>query len=1210
MLQESELLASGPYSATLSSSSMGANTSRSLGFGRLALVLGTASAVVSCGGGSGGGSSTIGIPAPPAFVLSATPDSATIYPNTTFTITVASQNAVAPAIVSIGSLPSGITTTTAFPVTISGQGTQLHFAADKNLATGNYKLTLSGQSGSATTATTISLTASAGSPPGFSLIVPGFTELAVPIGGTNQIKVASVANSPSTVAYDIALSLAPLPPGTNATISPPTIVPGQEVTVAISATGTAPISQNTAVTLTGTPSAAVPAAGARFLVEITSGAGSVPNNRTDYISTAGSPYQAVFDRAHNIIFSSNPAWNRVDVISNASHQVIAKIPIAAIPRGIDISIDGSRVWVATESQQMFAIDPNTFTATKYLLPKFNSFAGPESWEGSQVYCLADGTIGLFFAEATGNTLDHFAIWDPASNSLTGISAPTGGQFPASWSYVLRSGDGKRVYSFAADSGGESFYYDVPNKRTSAPVALTGYAISAAVNYDASRLAVYYANCSENCLEMYDSELNVIGPLPGGGFGGPLWSGGMVFTVDDSTLYEVSNPLGIPVIFNIDPNSLEIRGTAPALGMIPVMTGLSSGFFLGVPFAVDNSGMILELEDYGLSFDDATFFQTFSLIQPASPIFMQHMSPYFGPLTGGTESGGFGNAFSLTPDVWYGSSRGTAALVTGNLSITSPPASVQGPVNIKMLFPDGIQVFDPLFFSYGPLLQYSLVTGAPPQGNVAGRVAGYGLPYSAADTTVTVGGRTTSITTQPSQYPPFTGEPFPSTFLDFTIPPGSPGWKDIAIQTADGASTLPHSVYYAQSVNDYASVDNFTAVLHDESRHQLYLSAGDHIDVFSLVSDQFLSPLTPPAQGGSKQFTGLSLTPDGSRLLAADRTDGTLAVISLDHSTSDFFVSLGAPDTSDTRCLRGPLYVAADRNNQAYVAYGGVPGIGCGPGGDLYQVDLGTRTAHLLQVAVPCAIYPGTFSGANVANSKDGSVVAFGGDLDGFGKFCVYDAVAQSYATASFYQPYGAEVSADGNVIATQFVFTDSSARVVGRAVHPQILYNNNYDEVGFDSFAANLLAKPKLNDSGSLYYWAAPHGFEIVDVLHGLLQLRFSLNENVSDTVAPIAIDSGGSHVYLVTDRGLAIVDLGGAPLAIGHLSAANVVVGSQINVRGSGFTSGITAFVGTQPSAVSVIDENTLNVTIPSVAPGIQSFSLKNPDGAVYTLENALIVN
>ncbi|HET9741474.1 MAG TPA: IPT/TIG domain-containing protein [Terriglobales bacterium] len=1039
--------------------------------------------------------------------------------------------------------------------------------------------------------------------------MPAFSEVVVPIGGSGQIQVGSSLSGEGPVDYDIALTVGSLPPGTTASVTPATITPGQSATVTLSAAADAPISQNTAVTITGVPSAPVVAAAGIFLADVSPKPGSLPDNRSDYISTSGSPYSATYDRARNLIYVSNPSWNRVDVISNASHELVKSIPIPTKPRGIDMAVDGSRVWVATESQDIFSIDTQTLAATRYSLPKLDNLGVSESWEGDTVFCLADGTLGLYFTEATGNQLDHFAIWNPQTNSLTGISPPSGGSFPAGWSYVMRSGDGKKVYSIGSDSGGESFYYDVLAKTVSSPVQLNGYALSAAVNYDGSRVAVYYTNCLVGCFEMYNGQLNLIGSLPGGGFGGPLWSGGLIFSPDDSTLYEVSEPLHIPVIFNIDPNSLNVRSTEPALGIIPVMSELSYGFFLGVPFAVDSSGMILEMQDHGLAFDDATFVQTFSVLQPASPTSLQHMSPYFGPLAGGTTSSGFGNALSLTPDIWYGSNRGTATLQNGELAITSPPGNAQGPVNLKMLFPDGTQIFDPLFFSYGPSLEYSLLNGAPPQGNVPGQVAGFGLPYDAADATLTVASAAATITTHTSQYPPFTGEPFPSTFLNFTIPPGSPGWADVSIHTADGASTLTRAIYYGQSVIDYSSSDTFTAVLYDDKRQQLYLSAGDHVDVFSLQTNGFAPPLVPPAQGVNKEFNGLALTPDGSDLLAADTTDGSLAVVPLDNPVSSYFIFLAAPDTSDSRCLRGPLYVAADKNNQAYVAYGGVPSVGCGPGGDLYSINLGTGSAHVLQVPTPCAIYAGTFSGANVASSTDGGVVALGADADGFGRFCVYNAVAQTYATAGFYEPYGAEVSGDGNVVAAQFVFTDSTARVVGRTAHPQIFYGTNAQDTGFSSGSANLLRKPKLNDSGSLYFWASRHYFEIVDVLHGTLRMRFSLPETVLDTVAPIAIDSGGRHVYLLTDKGFTIVDLGSAPLAIGHLSSFNASSGAQITIRGSGFNPGTSAMLGGQTATVTWVDENTLTVTVPAVSSGIYDLILRNPDGSSYLLENAITV-
>jgi hypothetical protein len=72
--------------------------------------------------------------------------------------------------------------------------------------------------------------------------------------------------------------------------------------------------------------------------------------------------------------------------------------------------------------------------------------------------------------------------------------------------------------------------------------------------------------------------------------------------------------------------------------------------------------------------------------------------------------------------------------------------------------------------------------------------------------------------------------------------------------------LPKAILYAKSVNDYSSGDTFVAQVFDAKRKQIYLSAGDHVDVFSIASNQFMAPLHPAANGLQKQFAGLALTP--------------------------------------------------------------------------------------------------------------------------------------------------------------------------------------------------------------------------------------------------------------------------------------------------------------------------------------------------------------
>lgn len=1135
--------------------------------------------LASCGGGVNSQSP----PPPPFLSLAASPNSLTIYPNTSFvvTVTASTDQQVTPSLTA-AELPAGITTTTTFPVPIPFGGVAISLQTDGTLTGSNYTLTFSGQAGAATASKSVSATLQP-TAPAFYFLHGLFHEVGVPFGGSGQMQFPTGVNDQGD--YEVELSLSGLPPGTTATINPPTILVGKPANVTITASGTAPQSQNLTVTLTGTPLAPADPASIAFLVDVTPPPGSLPNNRTDYVSTEDTPYAAVYDPKHALIFASNSSWNRVDVISTASHTIVTRIPIRE-PRGIDITQDNSTVWVASGSRQVFAINTSSFVTTRFLLPQ-----GPVAyWEGSQLFALSDGTLMIFLTHGTLSPIDAFAIWNPVSNA---IKFPTAA-IDISPDGFFRSGNGKRVYFFSSTSGGDAFYYDVPSKAFSNLAKLGGYALGAAVNVDATRIVV----CDVSGPNMYDGNFSLIGQLPACGFGSPpyFFQGGPIFSPDNRYLY-IETLAHVPQIIKVDALTLNVVSTAPAMPMIPVMVELSPPYFVPIPFAVDNTGMVFGLEFWGIAFDDGAFAQTYSGNEPGTPSFMQHMTPYFGPLNGGTVSGGFGNAFSINPDVWYGTNRGTAdnQNPAHDLTITSPPTSTPGPVSIKILFPDGIEVFDPLFFSYGPYLQYALVSGAPPQGNVAAQVVGYGMAGDNVTGTLTVGGSVAPLVAPKNGELPLAGTPFSNKVLDYTVPAGLPGWADLNLTTPDGSATLPKSLFYARSVTDYPSSDTFTAVLYDDARQQVYLSAGDHIDVFSLSSNQFVAPLNPPAQGAKKQFAGLALTPDGSLLLAGDLLDGSLAVVNPDSPGSAYFIPI-APVTQGQNCSYGPFYVAPIINNQAFVVTGAFPSPTCGPGGTLYLANLANHTAGPPPPAANCGA-------AFISATRDGGKVALGGNVN-FSSFCIYDVASNTSITNDSNQDYGGEISADGQVAASEFVLTDSSANTVGRVAKPDIYYA----ELGTNTAQPNLLV-PQLNDAGSLYYMAFGNFFDIVDVQHGILRMRFSLSETVQNTAVPMAIDSGGRFVFLITDKGLTVVDLGEAPLSIGWFNLSTASPGTQVTVRGSGFGSTTRATVGGEESAVSVIDQNTLTLTVPAISPGQSTIVLTNGDGTTYSLASVLTV-
>jgi len=239
-------------------------------------------------------------------------------------------------------------------------------------------------------------------------------------------------------------------------------------------------------------------------------------------------------------------------------------------------------------------------------------------------------------------------------------------------------------------------------------------------------------------------------------------------------------------------------------------------------------------------------------------------------------------------------------------------------------------------------------------------------------------------------------------------------------------------------------------------------------------------------------------------------------------------------------------------------------------------------------------------GLSVDATADGNFVAIGLTP------CIYSVQSGSY-TSGFYIGGGSgrevAMSGDGNVVGFDQVMTDLSLTLLGDVAQPTALYASLLSGIG----PPNMLMRPRLNTTGSLYYFAYPNYLEIVDVAHALLRMRFSLTQTIQDTASPLAIDSGGQHVYLLTDKGLTVIDLGVAPLSIGHMIQSNASPGSRITLRGSGFDAGTTATVGGIAATISVTDQNTLTLTMPQVASGPQDIVLTRSDGETYTLENGI---
>jgi hypothetical protein len=203
--------------------------------------------------------------------------------------------------------------------------------------------------------------------------------------------------------------------------------------------------------------------------------------------------------------------------------------------------------------------------------------------------------------------------------------------------------------------------------------------------------------------------------------------------------------------------------------------------------------------------------------------------------------------------------------------------------------------------------------------------------------------------------------------------------------------------------------------------------------------------------------------------------------------------------------------------------------------------------------------------------------------------------------------YGVAISGDGNIASVSNAFIDASGNMLGGVGRPVVFFPSQATTFfPLNNYPANILERPRLNASGSLYYWAYPNDFEIFDVPTATLKMRFSLTETIQNVETPLAIDAGGRQVFLITDKGLTVVDLGAAPLSIGHLSSTSGAAATQIQVRGSGFATGLSVKVGGQSATANFVDENTF--TVPVLASGPHDLTVTNPNGISYTLASAII--
>lgn len=1132
--------------------------------------------LVGCGGSSSSSSQPPPPPPGPSFTIVVTPSSPSIAPGTSSTIqvSVTPDNGFTGSVsIKASGLPTGLTLS---PSSLSVQNTPqtATLTATSTLANGNYSFSLSGTSGTINSSTTVNVTA--GALANFVITRPLSSQVVTRFGGSVQLALGTTPQGLGSSNYLVNFSLAGLPTGVIATFSPVSAMVGSSTTLTLTAPSNPQWIQNQPFAVIGTPTAGVSQQSVTLDLVIAPLPGNIPNNRTGYLRTDDSPKSIAYDSAHGLIYASEYLLNRVDAVSTATRQIVRSIPVMS-PREVALTVDGSAVLVGSDAQQIVSISTSSLQVQN--LWKLPRLAGM-TYGTQALHPLSDGTVAINVTGVNGG-ISKFAIWNPNSNSVSTVTLPAG---LSDAGISSASANGAQIV--VADSAGPAHIaiYDAATKTFSTPLQFPGF-----IYYVAASPSGDYFIVSDDTygIGLYDSQLQGIALLsnPDG------YSTGSIFSPDGSRIYVVSRndvPQGVIGVF--DGNSGNFINTAPVLGTIPPGVTLAPSPFVETPFAVDDTGIVFGSADHGIAFDDANYSVNFVFGFNGPPILDMIPSPGSGRINESTSTT-FQSVidFNALPDVWFGDVRASEVTSGLGLSATAPTSPQSGPVSIKLIEPDGIEVFNPLVFSYGPGVMFLSGDEASPNGGATFDIIGVGLPTDPTQIQVTVGGQNANVVSATSptfdgRYFPFT-YPYPAVDVKVALPPGS-GDEDLTVTTSSGTATLAKAIHYVQSVTDYSSTDTFRAILLDRKRNQLYLSAGDHIDVFSLATMTFLSPFTPPALNGQKGFHGLALTPDGSELIVANFPDGSVALINLDAPSS-----ATAVQAIPTGALLnpGPENVVTTKNGTAFIEpMISNPNI-VGAGASLYELDLSTLQ---LSTATP----PGvglSVQGYPVAASGDGSKVLVGSPP------AIYDVASNVWSTNNTLVGYSAAIDLNGLVYGIGYGFVDASADFLGYLAWQDV----------FQAGLGYPLPLEKIPDGGSLIYNVNPGSIDIYDVNHGALLHRLSLAEQLQNVTDAMAIDAYGKTIYLITNRGLSIVQLNNAPLAIGSVVPAAGPSGTTVTLHGSGFQSATAVTVGGASATSTEVDPNTLQVVIPSSSSGPVQISVTNPSGESYSLDDAFTV-
>ncbi len=445
-------------------------------------------------------------------------------------------------------------------------------------------------------------------------------------------------------------------------------------------------------------------------------------SRTTTRRTDMDPTGVVYDPVHKLVFAAVDQTNSVQVYSSTDAHTVATIPIPAA-RGLDITPDGSRILVGSETRYLSWVDPNSLQVVGQVPLVSSLFNGGNSPMPLRPIILASGKV---LVDMGGAPLE----WDPATNVWTN---PTPQGFAPGDIVFRRSADHTKVVvapvqqnSLAIFDSATDSYGPVQNITASA----------AALNSNGSRLVAVVASPTipgGNQVTLYDNQFHVLATYQ---LTNNVVPTDAIFSRDDSLVYLLT---GGGYAVALSTNGLSFMGAVSNAG-----TGGGADY----PPDIDETGMIFSPGNGERSaiFTDASAPCALGVNQP----YNLSLSPPQGVLSAPAPTllsavGGI----TANSQVYFGAPPGSPQVTPGTNLVASPPTSVQvtppsaqsaGAVDVTVTNPDGTLgiVFDG--YSYGSSILAVLTTSGPASGGTSVKMYGYGLAFDQSQIQVTVGGQ--------------------------------------------------------------------------------------------------------------------------------------------------------------------------------------------------------------------------------------------------------------------------------------------------------------------------------------------------------------------------------------------------------------------------------------------------------------------------------------